>query len=168
VAELACAIGKEMGWAEDRMQALCVAAQIHDIGKISIPTEILTKPTRLTAPEWSLIREHPETGYSILKDIPFKWKIAEVVRQHHERMDGSGYPQGLKGDAILLGARILAVADIVEAMASSRPYRPALGVNAALQEIEKQAGTSLDAEIVRICVHLFRKKGFAFPVVHVQ
>jgi PAS domain S-box-containing protein len=167
VAELACAIGKEMGWAEDRMQALCVAAQIHDIGKISIPTEILTKPTRLTAPEWSLIREHPETGYSILKDIPFKWKIAEVVRQHHERMDGSGYPQGLKGDAILPGARILAVADIVEAMASTRPYRPALGIDAALQEIEKLAGTSLDAEIVRICVHLFRKKGFVFPVVHV-
>jgi PAS domain S-box-containing protein/putative nucleotidyltransferase with HDIG domain len=168
VAELAYAISKEMGWAKDRMQALRVAAQIHDIGKISIPTEILTKPTRLSAPEWSLIREHSETGYSILKDVPFKWKIAEAVRQHHERMNGSGYPQGLKGDAILPGARILAVADIVEAMASTRPYRPALGIDAALREIERQAGTSLDAEIVRICVCLFRKKGFVFPVVNLR
>jgi PAS domain S-box-containing protein/putative nucleotidyltransferase with HDIG domain len=163
VAAIAYAIGKEMGWDEDRLQALRMAALVHDIGKISIPAEILTKSTTLNAQEWKLIKEHPEMGYKILKDIPFHWPIGEAVRQHHERLDGSGYPRGLKGNAILPGARILAVADIVDSMASERPYRSALGIEIALTEIEKQAGTLLDAEVVRICLSLFREKGFDLP-----
>lgn len=160
VSEIACAIAKEMGWQENRVAGLRVAALVHDIGKIAIPTEILVKPTRLTAAEWTMIKAHPELGYTILKDVPFDWPIAESVRQHHERMDGSGYPAGLKGDQINLGARILAVADIVEAMAASRPYRPGLGLEVALKEIERQAGTLLDPEIVRMCLSLFRNRGF--------
>ncbi len=159
-ADIACAIATEMGWTEDRIQALRMATLVHDVGKISIPAEILSKPTRLSQPEWTLIRTHPETGYSILKDVPFRWPIAETVRQHHERLDGSGYPRGLKGNEILPGARILAVADIVESMASRRPYRPALGLASALAEIERQAGTLLDPEVVRICLSLFRERGF--------
>ncbi|MGA3263687.1 MAG: HD domain-containing phosphohydrolase [Terracidiphilus sp.] len=162
-ADIAVAIGREMGWPEERLEGLHVAAQIHDIGKISIPAEILTKPTRLTAGEWGLIHEHPDTGYIILKDIPFAWPVAEIVRQHHERLDGSGYPLGLKGDAILPEAKILAVADIVEAMASHRPYRPAIKMNIVLQQIEKQAGSQLDAEAVRACAALFRKKRLVLP-----
>jgi HD-GYP domain-containing protein (c-di-GMP phosphodiesterase class II) len=163
VAEIACAIAREFDWPEERLYSMRVAAMVHDIGKISIPSEILAKPTRLTPAEWTLIKEHPETGYTILKDVPFRWPIAEGVRQHHERLDGSGYPRGLKGDQILMGARILAVADIVEAMAASRPYRPGLGLDAALKEIERQAGTLLDAGVVRVCVSLFRDKGFVLP-----
>jgi PAS domain S-box-containing protein len=158
VTDIAVAIGKEMRWPEERLHGLRVAAQVHDIGKISIPAEILTKPTRLTAGEWALIREHPETGYTILKDIPFAWPIAEIVREHHERLDGSGYPLGLKGEAILLEARILAVADMVDAMASHRPYRPAIALETVLKEIESEAGTMLDAEAVRVCAALFREK----------
>ena len=135
-----------------------MAAQVHDIGKISIPAEILTKPTTLTPGELGLIHEHPETGYTILKNIPFAWPIAEIVRQHHERLDGSGYPLGLKGDAILPEARVLAVADFVEAMGSHRPYRPAAKLKIVLEQIEKEAGTKLDAEAVRICAALFREK----------
>ena len=163
VAEIAVAIGREMGWPEERLHGLRVAAQVHDIGKISIPAEILTKPTRLTGGEWALIREHPETGYTILKDIPFAWPIAEMVREHHERLDGSGYPLGLKGDAILPEARVLAVADMVEAMASHRPYRPAIKLNIVLQQIEKEAGSLLDAQAVRICAALFREKRLVLP-----
>ena len=135
-----------------------MAAQVHDIGKISIPAEILTKPTKLTAGELGLIHEHPETGYIILKNIPFAWPIADIVRQHHERLDGSGYPLGLKGDAILPEAKVLAVADFVEAMGSHRPYRPAVKLTIVLEQIEKEAGTKLDAEAVRICAALFREK----------
>jgi HD-GYP domain-containing protein (c-di-GMP phosphodiesterase class II) len=145
------------------MQAMRVACLVHDIGKISIPSEILTKTTPLTPAEWALIKQHPETGYRILKDVPFPFPIAEEIRQHHERMDGSGYPRGLKGDQILLGSRILAVADVVEAVASSRPYRPGLGLEIALEEIQRQAGTLLDADVVRICVSLFHEKGFVLP-----
>jgi PAS domain S-box-containing protein len=163
VGDLAVAIGKEMGWPEERLHGLYVAGQIHDIGKISIPAEILTKPTKLSAGEWALIREHPETGYTILKNIPFAWPIAEVVRQHHERLDGSGYPHGLKGDAILPEAKVLAVADIVEAMASHRPYRPAMKLSIVLQQIGKDAGSLLDAEVVRVCAALFREKRLVLP-----
>jgi HD-GYP domain-containing protein (c-di-GMP phosphodiesterase class II) len=163
VADIAVAIGKEMGWPEERLHGLRVAAQIHDIGKISIPAEILTKPTKLSAGEWAVIREHPETGYTILKDIPFQWPIAEGVRQHHERLDGSGYPRGLKADAILPEARILAVADMVEAMASHRPYRPAIKLNLVLQQIEKEAGSLLDAKVVSACVALFHEKRLIMP-----
>ena len=158
VANIAVAIGKEMGWAEERLQGLRVAAQVHDIGKISIPAEILTKPTTLTAGELGLIHEHPETGYVILKDIPFSWPVAEIVRQHHERLDGSGYPQGLKGNAILPEARVLAVADFVDAMGSHRPYRPAVKLEVVLEQIESEAGSKLDAEAVRVCAALFREK----------
>jgi len=161
VAEIAVAIGKEMGWSEEQLQGLRVAAQVHDIGKISIPTEILTKPTQLHKGELALIHEHPETGYTILKDIPFAWPIAEIVRQHHEKLDGSGYPRGLKADEILLDAKILAVADIVDAMASNRPYRAGIPMDDVLKEIEKQAGTLLDAESVRICAGLIREKRLA-------
>jgi PAS domain S-box-containing protein len=161
VAEIAVAIGKKMSWPEDRLQGLRVSAMVHDIGKISIPAEILTKPTRLSVAEWALVREHPESGYIILKDVPFAWPVAEIVRQHHERLDGSGYPLGLKGDAILPEAKVLAVADIVEAMASHRPYRPAIKMNVVLQQIKQEAGRSLDAEAVRACVALFRQKGLA-------
>lgn len=160
VSDLACAIAQEMGWADDRVEALRMAALVHDVGKIAIPAEILTKLSGLTLPEYLMVKEHPETGYSILKDVPFHWPIAETVRQHHERMDGSGYPNGLKGNAILIEARILAVADIVESMVSARPYRPALGMDVALNEIEQQSGTLLDADVVRICLSLFRRKRF--------
>jgi len=163
VADIAVAIGKEMGWPEEQLHGLYVAAQVHDIGKISIPAEILTKPTKLSAGEWALIREHPETGYTILKDIPFPWPIAEIVREHHERLDGSGYPLGLKGDAILPEARVLAVADMVEAMASHRPYRPAIEMKNVLEELELEAGTLLDAEAVRVCAALFREKRLVLP-----
>lgn len=165
VASIATAIAKEMEWPQDRIEALRVAALVHDIGKIAISAEILTKPTGLSNAEWLLIKEHPEKGYEILKDIPFGWPIAETVRQHQERMDGSGYPRGLKGDDIILGARIVAVADVVEAMASRRPYRAALGLEKALLEIARDAGTKLDADVVRICISLFREKGFALPRV---
>jgi PAS domain S-box-containing protein len=163
VATIAVAIGKEMGWTHERLHGLQVAAQVHDIGKISIPSEILTKPTRLTAGEWGMIREHPETGYTILKDIPFAWPIAEIVRQHHERLDGSGYPRGLKGDAILPEAKVLAVADMVEAMGSHRPYRTAMELEVVLRQIESEAGSLLDAETVRVCAALFREKRLVLP-----
>jgi PAS domain S-box-containing protein len=163
VADIAVAIGKEMGWPEGRLQGLRVAAQVHDIGKISIPAEILTKPGELNAPERAMINGHSEVGYTILKDIPFVWPIAEIVRQHHEKLDGSGYPRGLKADEILPEAKILTVADIVEAMASYRPYRAGIPLDAVLEQIEKEAGSQLDAEVVQICVDLFREKNFAVP-----
>jgi PAS domain S-box-containing protein len=158
VADIACAIGKEMGWPDERLQGLRVASQVHDIGKISIPAEILTKPGKLNPAEREMIKGHSETGYQILKDIPFVWPVAEIVRQHHEKMDGSGYPLGLKADEILPEAKVLAVADIVEAMASYRPYRPGISLDIVLDHIEKEAGSLLDAEVVGICVDLFRKK----------
>jgi PAS domain S-box-containing protein len=163
VAEIAVAIGREMGWTEAQVQGLRVAAQVHDIGKISIPAEILTKPGKLNDAERGLINAHSEVGYTILKDIPFAWPIAEIVRQHHEKMDGSGYPRGLKVDEILPEAKVLAVADIVEAMASYRPYRPGIKLHLVLQQIEKDAGTLLDAEAVRVCLTLFREKHFMVP-----
>lgn len=158
VAEIAVAIGTEMGWPEDRLEGLRIAAMLHDIGKISIPAEILTKPNRLSPEEWALVKGHPDSSYAILKDIPFSWPIADIVRQHHEKLDGSGYPLGLKGNAILPESKVLAVADIVEAMATDRPYRTTLGLEFALKEIERLAGTLLDAEIVRVCTTLFREQ----------
>jgi PAS domain S-box-containing protein len=158
VAEIAVAIGKEMGWSEDRLDGLRIAAMLHDIGKISIPAEILTKPDRLSPEEWTLVKGHPDSSYAILKDIPFSWPIADIVRQHHEKLDGSGYPLGLKGNAILPESKILAVADIVEAMATDRPYRATLGLEVALTTVEGLAGTQLDAEVVRVCTTLFREQ----------
>lgn len=163
VATIAVAIGREMGWDENRLEGMRLAAMVHDVGKIAIPSQILTKPSRLNAAEIALIKEHPETGYSILKDIPFTWPVADMVRQHHEKLDGTGYPLGLKADQILPESKILAVADIVEAMASDRPYRRSHGLEAALRQIESEAGTLLDAEAVRICAALFREKRLVVP-----
>jgi PAS domain S-box-containing protein/putative nucleotidyltransferase with HDIG domain len=163
VAEIASAIGKEMGWSESRLEGLRMAALVHDIGKISISTEILSKPARLSPAEYEQIKVHPETGYAILRDIPFTWPIADIVRQHHEKLDGSGYPLGLKSDEILAESKVLAVADIVEAMTSDRPYRKAVDLSVVLKQIESQAGTLLDAETVRVCASLFREKHFVLP-----
>jgi HD-GYP domain-containing protein (c-di-GMP phosphodiesterase class II) len=140
-----------------------LAAMVHDIGKIGIPSEILTKPTRLSRAEFELVKAHPETGYTILKDVPFPWPVADMVRQHHEKLDGSGYPQGLKSEELLLESKILAVADIVEAMASNRPYRPSLGLEAALAEVERMAGKQLDPDVVCACASLLRERRLILP-----
>ena len=154
VASIATAIAKQMGWDDEQIQALYMAAMVHDIGKVAVPAEILTKPTRLTELEMKMVQEHAETGYQILKDIPFPWPIAEVVHQHHERLDGSGYPKGLKGDQICKEARILSVADTIEAMATHRPYRPARGLIAAMDEVRAEAGEKLDLEVVEAAFQL--------------
>jgi PAS domain S-box-containing protein/putative nucleotidyltransferase with HDIG domain len=162
VADLAVAIARELRLPQDDVDGLHFAAIVHDLGKIQIPAEILSKPGSLTPIEYQLIKEHPETGYNILKTVDFPWPIAEIVRQHHERLDGSGYPHGLKGDAILMCARILAVADTVEAMAAHRPYRPGLGVDKALEHVASHRGTSFDAAAVDACLRLFAEKRFSF------
>jgi PAS domain S-box-containing protein len=159
-AGLARAIATEMGFTKERIDGIRMAGSIHDIGKLSIPAEILSKPTKLTNIEFSLIKEHSQRGYEMLKDVESPWPLAEIVYQHHERMDGSGYPRNLKGDDILMEARIMAVADVVEAMASHRPYRPGLGIGAALEEIEKNKGVIYDSAAVDTCLRLFREKGF--------
>jgi PAS domain S-box-containing protein len=159
-ADLARAIATEMGLPQDRIDGIRMAGSIHDIGKLSIPAEILSKPTRLTEIEFSLIKEHSLRGYDILKDVESPWPLAQIVYQHHERMNGSGYPRNLKGEEILMEARILAVADVVESMASHRPYRPALGLNSALEEIESNRGRLYDADAVDACLRLFREKDF--------
>ena len=154
VASIAIAIARQMGWGDEQIQALYMAAMVHDIGKVAVPAEILTKPTRLTELEMKMVQEHAETGYQILKDIPFPWPIAEVVHQHHERLDGSGYPKGLKGDQICIEARILSVADTIEAMATHRPYRPARGLIAAMDEVRAEAGEKLDSSVVEAAFQL--------------
>lgn len=161
-AQLACAIAEELGLPEDQIEGLRIAALLHDIGKISVPAEILSKPTKLTALEYELIKVHPEVGYNILKDIEFPWPVAQIVYQHQERSDGSGYPRGLRGDEILIEARILAVADVVEAMASHRPYRPAVGIEEALEEVKKNKGVLYDSKVVDACLRLFAEKRFFF------
>jgi PAS domain S-box-containing protein len=158
--DLARAIAIEMGLPQEKIEAIRMAGPIHDIGKLSVPAEILSKPTKLTNLEFSLIKEHARTGFEMLKDVESPWPLAQIVYQHHERMDGSGYPQHLKGEDILIEARILTVADVVEAMASHRPYRPAIGLNAALDEIEKNKGTLYDEDAADACLRLFREKGF--------
>ena len=159
-ADLARAIATEMGLPQEKIDGIRMAGSIHDIGKLSIPAEILSKPTKLSEIEFSLIKEHARKGYEMLKDVESPWPLAEIVYQHHERMDGSGYPRNLKGDEILIEARILAVADVVEAMASHRPYRPGLGIDAALNEIEKNRGIFYDNAVADACLRLFREKGF--------
>jgi putative nucleotidyltransferase with HDIG domain len=163
VADLARAIAAEMNLKSEQLDSVRMASMIHDIGKISIPSEILTKPTHLTDLEFNLIKTHSDSGYNILKDIEFPWPVANIVLQHHERMDGSGYPQGLKGSDILLEARIIAVADVVEAISSHRPYRPALGIEAALEEIEKNKGILYDNTVTDACLRLFREKSYQLP-----
>ena len=160
VANIARAIATEMGLPQEKVDGIRMAGSIHDIGKLSIPSDILSKPAKLTDIEFSLIKEHARQGYEILKDVESPWPLAQIVYQHHERMDGSGYPRNLKGDEILIEARIMAVADVVESMASHRPYRPTLGINAALEEIEKNRETLYDTNVADACLRLFREKGF--------
>ena len=160
---IASAIAREMGWSEDRAKGLELIGLVHDIGKIAVPAEILSKPTRLTPTEYSLIKGHAEAGYEILKDVVFEQPVAEIIRQHHERLDGSGYPQGLKDGQILPEARILAVSDVLESMASHRPYRPALGVDAALAELERNRGTLYDADVVDALLRLIHDKAYVIP-----
>ena len=160
VADLSRAIATEMNLPIDQIEGIRMAAAIHDLGKISVPAEILSKPTKLTNIEFSLIKIHSQSGYDILKDIDFPWPIARMVLEHHERMNGSGYPNGLAGDDILIESRILAVADVVEAIASHRPYRPSLGIEAALEEIEKNRGTLYDTGAVDACLRVFREKSY--------
>ena len=162
VAQLACAIAGELGGiAAERLKGIWTAAILHDIGKLFVPAEILTRPGQLSRIEFELIKSHAEAGYEILKDIEFRWPVPLIVRQHHERLDGSGYPAGLKADDIFFEARILGVADVVEAMSSHRPYRPGKGIESTLEEITKARGTAYDPSVVDACLALFRK-GFKF------
>ena len=162
VGQLVSAIAREMELSDDTQDCLKIASIIHDIGKIVIPVEILTKPYGLNEFEITLLHNHPQSGYDILKTIDFPWPIADIILQHHERLDGSGYPNGLKDDEIYLEAKMLAVADVVEAMASNRPYRPSKGIEQALAELEKDKGILYDTRIVETCIKLFRKKNFKF------
>lgn len=160
VANICVRIATELGLSKDRIHGLHLAATIHDLGKIACPAEILSKPGHLSVNEFNLIKEHSQTGFNIVKDVDFPWPIAQIILQHHERIDGSGYPQGLTGDVILLEAKILSVADVVEAMASHRPYRPALGIEAALNEITKHRGTLFDADVVDKCLRIFHEQDY--------
>ena len=162
VAELAVAIAREMGLPEEKVHGIHLAASIHDLGKIHVPAEILAKPGQLSDIEFMLIKTHPQAGNDILKDVYFPWPIADIINQHHEKLDGSGYPHGLKGEQILLESRILTVADVVEAMASHRPYRPTLGIEVALNEIERGRGSAYDPAVVDACLKLFREERFAY------
>ena len=162
VAQLASSIGREMGLAEDQIRGILIAGLIHDVGKIHVPAEILTKPGELTPLEMQLVRVHAQAGYDIIKGIEFPWPVAQAVLQHHERPDGSGYPKGLVADAIIVEARVLAVADVVETIMSHRPYRPAKGLESALAEIRAGKGRLYDAAAVDACVALFESKGFRF------
>lgn len=168
VATLALAIAREMGFNKKRLDILRIAAILHDIGKINLPSEILCKPGKLADCEFNLIKIHSEAGYDILKKIDFPDLVADIVHQHHEKMDGSGYPLGLKGNDILLEARILNVADVVEAISSNRPYRPALGIEEALHEIEENDNNRYDQDTAKICLILFKEKNFQFEDIKLR
>jgi len=160
VGEISAAIAVEMGFDERYQEGLRIAGLLHDIGKIGVPAEILVKPSRLSAGEYALVKEHTEFGYQVLRNIDFPWPVADIARQHHERIDGSGYPLGLKGEQITMEARIVAIADVVESMASHRPYRPGLGIDVALAEIEQNAGKLYDTDAASACLRLFQDKGY--------
>jgi len=160
VSNLACAIAREMGISSNQIQGIHFAGIIHDIGKISVPGEILSKPGRISENELGIIKEHPRTGYNILKTVDFPWPIAQIVLQHHEKIDGSGYPDGISGENILIESRILSVADVIEAMSSHRPYRPTLGVDMALREIQQNRGVLYDSGVVDACLKLFNERGY--------
>ncbi|HDP37153.1 MAG TPA: HD-GYP domain-containing protein [Candidatus Atribacteria bacterium] len=162
VSKLAVAIARELEISEKKVKLIKIATLIHDIGKATVPMEILNKPAKLARIEYNLIKAHPQIGYDILKDINFPWAVEEVVLQHHERIDGSGYPRGLKEDEILIGAKIIAMADVVETMFSHRPYRPALGIKKALEEISQNRGILYDPKVADTCLKLFREKKFEF------
>jgi putative nucleotidyltransferase with HDIG domain len=159
---IARTIAQELGLPVEIIDNIRMAGGIHDIGKISVPSEILSKPTKLSDVEMSIIKTHSQTGYDILKETELPPVIGDIILQHHERLDGSGYPNSLRGEEILLGARILAIADVVEAMAYYRPYRPALGIDTALSEIEKNKGILYDSRVAEACLTIFRKKHFNF------
>jgi len=163
VANLSRAIAREIGFSENEIEGIYIAAAIHDIGKISLPAEILSKPVQLSDIEISLIQAHSQTGYDILKGIKFPWPIAEIVLQHHERLDGSGYPRGFAGDDILMAARIIGVADVVETMASHRPYRPSMGIDKALEEVTQNKGVLYEPLVVDACLKIFNNKEFQLP-----
>jgi PAS domain S-box-containing protein/putative nucleotidyltransferase with HDIG domain len=162
VTKLACLIGEVMRLSADRIEGLRMSGELHDIGKIQVPAEILSKPGKISEAEYTIIKTHAQVGHDILKTIEFPWPVAKIVLQHHERMDGSGYPQGLKGERILLEARILAVADVIEAMATHRPYRPALSIEEALNEISENKGKLYDVKAVEACLKVFKEKEFTF------
>ncbi len=157
VAKLAVEIGKRLGLEKEELVGLLIAAELHDVGKIGVPIEFLAKPGRITKEEFAIIKHHSEIGYEIIREINFPWDVAETVLQHHERIDGSGYPHGLKGDEILLNAKIVCVADVAEAMISHRPYRPGLGVDVAMEEITAGRGTRYDAAVADCCLALFKQ-----------
>jgi putative two-component system response regulator len=163
VAELACAVAREMALSEDDIYGLRMASVIHDLGKITVPAEILSKPGQLSGLEYELIKSHVQAGYDILKQIDFPWPLADIILQHHERMDGSGYPNGLKEEEILLAARILSVADVFETIASHRPYRPSLGLQRAMDEIRENRGKLYDGRVVDVCLALIEEAHFQFP-----
>jgi len=162
VTKLAMSIGKKLQLPSKQIEGIRMAGMIHDVGKIAVPAEILSKPGGLSDIEFSLIKTHPTIGYHILKDIDFPYPVAQIVLQHHERLDGSGYPGGISREEILVQAKIIAVADVVEAMASHRPYRPSLGLEKALLEINDKKGILYDPEIAEICINLFKDNGFSF------
>jgi PAS domain S-box-containing protein len=161
VAELAAAIAKEIRLFPEQIEGLNMAGIIHDIGKVSVPADILNKPRKLTVIEFDLVKTHVQSGYDIVKDVEFPWPVARMILEHHERINGSGYPNGLTGDDLLLESRIMAVADVVEAMASHRPYRAALGIDAALEEIAGKRGIIYDSVVVDACLRLFREQGYS-------
>lgn len=163
VADLAFAIATEMNLPSDIIEGVTMAALMHDLGKISVPSEILSKPTKLKNTEFDLIKTHSQSGYDILKAIDFPWPVARIILEHHEKMNGSGYPNGLTGDNILLEARIITIADVVESMGSDRPYRPSKGIESALDEIDKNKGTLYDKDAADACLRLFRVKGYHLP-----
>jgi len=162
VAKLACVIARELGLPEGQIEGIRVAGTLHDIGKIYVPAEILSRPGHLRKNEINLVKDHAQVGYDLLSTIEFPWPVARIVLQHHERMNGSGYPFGVSDDEILLEAQIMSVADVVEAMASHRPYRPALSIEEALLEISQQKGVLYSSEVVDACIKVFTKKGFTF------
>ena len=163
VGDLAKAIAAQMGLDEHRQHGLMIAGYLHDIDKIIVPVEILCKPGKISPQEYSLIRNHVQAGYDLLKDVTFPWRVAQPVLEHHERLDGSGYPHHLSADQISLDGRILAVADVVEAMSSHRPYRATLGIESALAEIERRRGILSDEAVVDACLTLFREKAYTMP-----
>ncbi len=162
VALLSSAIAKEMNLSEGQIESIYIAAMIHDIGKISVPSEILSKPDSINEAEYTLIKNHPEIAFETLKDIESPWQTTEIIIQHHERLDGSGYPFGLTNEDIIVEAKILGVADVIEAMSSHRPYRPSLGIDHALEEIVKNKGKLYDPKVVDACVSVFNEKNFNF------
>lgn len=168
VAELAAAVGREIGLDTQAVAGVRIAGLLHDIGKLAVPAEILSRPGALSKTEQALMRQHPQFAHDVLKTIESPWPIAEIVVQHHERLDGSGYPEGLSGDRILLEARILAVADVVEAMSSHRPYRPARGLDEALREIEQNQGRLYDSDVSVACLRLFREQGHLLDATGVE